>query len=179
MPDTENEIIFLGNSITDGAEWYELFDGNPNIKNRGIGGDDTDGVLSRLDEVTSSNPKQIFIMIGTNDLAYGKTVEYVIKNHQKIIDQIQAASPNTEIIMQAVLPVEDAIHWTRPNASILEINKKLKDICQLEGIQYLDIHTTFSDEKGKLNKKYSIDGLHLNGAGYLKWKEVLMNYIDQ
>ena len=179
LPDTENEIVFLGNSITDGAEWFELFDGNPNIKNRGIGGDDTDGVLARLDEVTSSNPKQIFIMIGTNDLAYGKTVEYVIENYQIIIDRIQTASPGTEIIMQAVLPVEDAIHYTRPNASIRTINTQLKEISQLENIQYIDIHTTFSDENGKLNKKYSIDGLHLNGAGYLLWKDILMNYIDK
>jgi predicted alpha-1,2-mannosidase len=179
LPDTENEIVFLGNSITDGAEWFELFDGNPNIKNRGIGGDDTDGVLSRLDEVTSSNPKQIFIMIGTNDLAYGKTVEYVIGNYRKIIDRIQAASPETEIIMQAILPVEDAIHYTRPNESIRAINTQLKEISQNENIQYIDIHTTFSDENGKLDLKYSIDGLHLNGAGYLLWKDILMNYIDK
>lgn len=179
LPDTENEIIFLGNSITDGAEWFELFDGNPNIKNRGIGGDDTDGVLARLDEVTSSNPKQIFIMIGTNDLAYGKTIEYVIANYQQIINRIQSASPDTEIIIQAVLPVEDAIHYTRPNASIRTINKQLKEISQLENIKYIDIHAAFSDEDGKLNKKYSIDGLHLNGAGYLLWKDILMDYIDK
>jgi predicted alpha-1,2-mannosidase len=179
LPDTENEIIFLGNSITDGAEWFELFDGNPNIKNRGIGGDDTDGVLMRLDEITSSNPNQVFIMIGTNDLAYGKTVEYVIANYQKIIDRIQFASPGTEIIVQAVLPVDDAIHYTRPNSSIQAINRQLKEISQLENIQYIDIHNAFRDENGKLNKKYSIDGLHLNGAGYLLWKDILMNYIDK
>ena len=121
----------------------------------------------------------IFIMIGTNDLAYGKTVEYVIENYQKIIDRIQAASPDTEIILQAVLPVEDAIHYTRPNESIRAINTQLKEISQNENIQYIDIHTTFSDENGKLNKIYSIDGLHLNGAGYLLWKDILMNYIDK
>ncbi|MFY0624651.1 MAG: GH92 family glycosyl hydrolase [Reichenbachiella sp.] len=179
LPDTENEIIFLGNSITDGAEWFELFGGNPNIKNRGIGGDDTDGVLARLDEVTSSNPKQVFIMIGTNDLAYGKSVEYIVENYKKIINQIQTASPNTEIIIQAVLPVEDALHYTRPNASIMEINKQLEEVCKSESLKYIDIHTPFNDENGKLNKEFSIDGLHLNGAGYLKWKEILMNYIDQ
>ncbi|MEQ9405942.1 MAG: GH92 family glycosyl hydrolase [Cyclobacteriaceae bacterium] len=173
LPDTPNEIIFLGNSITDGAEWFELFDGNPNIKNRGIGGDDTDGVLERLAEVTSSQPKQVFIMIGTNDLAYGKTVDHVVTNHKKIIEQIEKDSPNTEVIMQSVLPVEDAIHWTRPNASILEINKQLKAHCEEKGITYVNLAPVFADENGKLDKKYSIDGLHVNGEGYLKWVEII------
>ncbi len=173
LPDTPGEIIFLGNSITDGAEWFELFDGNPNIKNRGIGGDDTNGILERLGEVTSSQPKQVFIMIGTNDLAYGKTVDHVVANHKKIIEQIKKDSPKTEVIIQSVLPVEDAIHWTRPNASILEINKQLKAHCEEIGITYVDLDPVFADENGKLDKKYSIDGLHVNGQGYLKWVEII------
>jgi predicted alpha-1,2-mannosidase len=177
LPDTPDEIIFLGNSITDGAEWFELFDGNPNIKNRGIGGDDTDGVLGRLTEITRSQPKQVFIMIGTNDLAFGKSVDYVVANLKKIIAQIQKDTPNTEIIMQSVLPVEDAVHWTRPNASILEINKQLKSHCDEIGLIYIDLVPTFSDENGKLSKKYSIDGLHVNGLGYLEWVKIIKPYI--
>ena len=179
LPDTPNEIIFLGNSITDGAEWFELFGGNPNVKNRGIGGDDTDGVLERLSEVTSSQPSKIFIMIGTNDLAYGKSVEHVVENHKKIIARIKEESPNTKIYMESVLPVDDAIHWTRPNTSMLEINKALKAHCEELGIQYIDLVPVFSDENGKLNKKYSIDGLHLNGAGYLKWVEQIKQYVEE
>ena len=91
LPDTEHEIIFLGNSITDNAEWAELF-GNPNIRNRGIGGDDTDGVLERLEEVVSSRPDKIFIMIGTNDLAYLKSKEHVVENYKRILDRISEES---------------------------------------------------------------------------------------
>lgn len=177
LPDTHGEIIFLGNSITDGAEWFELFDGNPNIKNRGIGGDDTDGVLERLAEVTSSQPKQVFILIGTNDLAYGKTVDHVVSNHKKIVEQIRKDSPETEIFVQSVLPVEDAIHWTRPNASILDINDQLRSYCEAEEITYLDLNSRFSDDNGKLDKQYSLDGLHLNAAGYLEWVKMVKEYI--
>jgi predicted alpha-1,2-mannosidase len=178
LPDTPGEIIFLGNSITDGAEWFELLR-NPNVKNRGIGGDDTDGVLERLKEVTSSQPKKVFIMIGTNDLAYGKSIDHIAENHKKIITQIRRDSPNTKIYMQSVLPVEDAIHVTRPNSSMLEINKHLKQYCEEAGTAYIDLVPVFSDEKGKLDKKYSIDGLHLNGAGYLKWIEVIRKYVEE
>ncbi|MEP2667747.1 MAG: GH92 family glycosyl hydrolase [Cyclobacteriaceae bacterium] len=178
LPDTPNEIIFLGNSITDGAEWFELFGGNPNIKNRGIGGDDTDGVLERLGEVTSSQPKKVFLMIGTNDLAYGKSVEHVVANHKKIIERIRKDSPATKIYIESVLPVDDAIHYTRPNASILEINKQLEAYCEETGITYIDLVPTFADENGKLSKQFSIDGLHVNGKGYLKWVEVIKKFVD-
>ena len=149
------------------------------MKNRGIGGDDTDGVLERLKEVTSSHPRMVFVMIGTNDLAYGKSVAHVAENHKKIIARIKEESPGTLIYMQSVLPVDDAIHYTRPNASMLEINKHLKAYCEENGVTYIDLVPLFSDEKGKLNKKYSIDGLHLNGEGYIKWVEVIKKYVDQ
>lgn len=176
LPNTEGEIIFLGNSITDGAEWFELFQ-NPNIKNRGIGGDDTDGILERLSEVTASQPDKIFMMIGTNDLAYGKTVEYVTANYDKIIAQIKKESPKTEIYLESVLPVEDAIHYTRPNSSIKELNKYLVQLAKDQSLEYIDLAPHFEDENGKLNKKYSIDGLHLNGIGYLRWKELIDEYL--
>ena len=38
LPIDSDDIVFLGNSITNGCEWHELFN-NPNIKNRGISSD--------------------------------------------------------------------------------------------------------------------------------------------
>ncbi len=59
LPDGKNEIVFLGNSITENGDWNELFK-NKRIVNRGIGGDVCFGLLNRLDEVISSKPKQHF-----------------------------------------------------------------------------------------------------------------------
>jgi len=179
LPNSENEIVFLGNSITDGAEWFELFDGNPNIKNRGIGGDDTDGILERLTEVTESGPDKIFIMIGSNDLAYGKGVEHVVNNYRKIIKQIKAGSPGTRLYVQSVLPVDDALHYTRPNIDIAKINAALLELTKEYSLTFIDLTGTFSDENGKLSYDYSIDGLHLNGEGYLKWKEIINKYVNE
>jgi len=178
LPDTENEIIFLGNSITDNAEWWELFE-NTHVKNRGIGGDDTDGILERLDEVTSSKPDKIFIMIGTNDLAYGKTADHVISNYGLILDRIASSSPNTRVFIQSILPVDDAIHWTRPNTEIIKINDILRKMAAERGLIYIDLHTPFSNEEGKLNPQYSIDGLHLNGEGYEVWKSIILKYVNE
>ena len=108
MPDTKNEIIFLGNSITEGGDWKGLFP-DINAVNRGISGDVTDGIMNRLDEVTSSQPKKIFLMIGTNDLARGRSVQYVSDHCRKIIENILRKSPNTELYIQSVLPTNPNI----------------------------------------------------------------------
>lgn len=177
LPNTPHEILFLGDSITDNAEWAELFGNNPNIKNRGIGGDDTDGVWERLAEVTESKPDRVFIMIGTNDLAYGKTKEYVIENYRKILNKIVSDSPGTEIYVQSVLPVNEAIHSTRPNADIDYINEQLKTISGELNLTYIDLASVFKKD-GNMNPKYSIDGLHLNGEGYEIWKANILKYVE-
>ncbi len=178
LPDTENEIVFLGNSITDNCEWAELFN-NPNIKNRGIGGDDTDGILERLSEVTNSKPSKIFIMIGTNDLAYGKTVDHVVSNYHNIIDSIRLQSPETDIYIQSVLPTEDAIHFTRKNSDIISINEELVKLASEKNTKYIDLFPLFATEDHKLNPDYSIDGLHLNGKGYMLWKQAIEKYVNE
>ncbi|MBE0648353.1 MAG: GH92 family glycosyl hydrolase [Bacteroidales bacterium] len=177
LPNTGHEIIFLGNSITDNCEWAELFQ-NPNVKNRGIGGDDTDGVLERLDEVTSSHPDKIFLMIGTNDLAYGKSVAHVLENYRRIVEQVKKDSPETILYIESVLPVEDYIHYSRPTDSIMTINEGLKKLAAANGLTYIDLFPLFANDKNRLNMDYSIDGLHLNGKGYIRWKEEIEKYIN-
>ena len=178
LPNDENEIIFLGNSITDNAEWWELF-ADPRIKNRGIGGDDTDGILERIDEVTDSRPSKIFIMIGTNDLSNGKSVDYIIENYRKIIRRITGSTPGTRIYIQSVIPTDDALQYTRRNSDIIMINARLREIAEVNAITYIDLFELFRLENNKLNPEYSVDGLHLNGKGYLIWKEAIRKYVEE
>jgi lysophospholipase L1-like esterase len=176
LPNTENEIVMLGNSITAGGEWKELFPG-VNIINRGIGGDVTDGVLERLDEVTESLPAKIFILIGTNDLAALKTPEYIIDNYGKILDRIRNASPATEIYIQSILPTDDSYHTTRKNSDIRLINMNLERMARESGLVYIDLYSHFVTPDSKMNPAYSNDGLHLTGEGFRLWKSLISKYI--
>ena len=68
LPITSKDIVFIGNSITNGAEWSELFP-EKKVKNRGISGDTPEGVYDRLDPVVKGKPAKIFILIGVNDIS--------------------------------------------------------------------------------------------------------------
>lgn len=175
---TEDEIIFLGDSLTDRCEWAELFS-NPNVKNRGLSGDKTDGVLDRLDEITESKPDKIFIMIGVNDIRHNVKIDSVIKNYNTIIKNIKKESPKTKIIIQSVLPVNNKIGKTKTtNIKVDSLNYLIKEIAKKFNIPYVDINSKLKDDEGRLDKKYSEDGLHINGKGYLVWKSVIENYVD-
>ena len=79
-PLNSGEIIFLGNSITaEGKDWSTRLN-NSIIRNRGIGGDTTDGVLARSGEIIDSNPTAVFLLIGINDL-YNNTIETPSENY--------------------------------------------------------------------------------------------------
>jgi lysophospholipase L1-like esterase len=181
LPNDENEIIFLGNSITDGAEWSELFD-DLRIKNRGISGDITDGILYRLEEVTESRPAKIFLMIGVNDLARGTSQQQMLLNYEKIIKRIKDESPKTELYIESILPVNNSYtkfkNHVNKNSEIIRVNNDLKALAMTYSATYIDLHSSFKDINGKLDAKYTEDGLHINGAGYLLWKSKIEKYIN-
>ena len=181
MPNTANEIIFLGNSITAGGEWSELFN-NPTVKNRGISGDVTEGVLFRLDEITESNPAKIFIMIGVNDLSKGVSTDSILTNYEIIITRILNETPSTKIFIQSILPVNDEYDYFKNHInkgnSILIINEKLQRLAEKYNQTYIDLFSTFVNGEGKLKHEFTFDGLHLNGKGYTTWKNLVVEYVN-
>lgn len=70
LPVLPGDTVFLGDSITEGGSWHELFPSS-RVRNRGIGGEVTTGVLGRVNQISRGAPSQVFLLIGTNDLAFG------------------------------------------------------------------------------------------------------------
>jgi len=176
LPNDFNEIIFLGDSITFGCEWAELFS-NPKIKNRGIGGDNTEGVLERLMEIIESKPDKLFINIGINDLELGMRISDIRKNYGEIIDRIKRYTPNTKIYIQSVLPIFN--HPEQSNDSIRALNKNLEELANEKSVKYLNLFDSFVDANGNLKMNLSYDGLHLNAQGYLTWKELIEKDVNE
>ena len=106
LPVTSKDIIFLGNSITNGCEWAELFQ-NKNVKNRGISGDICMGVYDRLDPIVKGKPAKIFLLIGINDVSRGTSADKIISEISMIVRKIKQESPKTKLYLQSVLPVND------------------------------------------------------------------------
>lgn len=180
LPQTEGDIIFLGDSITDGGEWDELF-GDSHCKNRGISGDITAGVLKRLDEIVKRKPKKIFLLIGINDLSRNISQDSVLKNILLIADAVKKYSPVTKLYVQSILPVNDSFRKFNGHVdkgdNVRWVNEQLKANEGSYIYTFINLHKYFANDSGKLDKKYSNDGLHLTGAGYRWWKQLVYSYV--
>lgn len=159
--------VFVGDSITDHGEFQEYFPEEV-VLNRGIGEDETKGVLNRIDEVVNRNPKEVFILIGINDIQSKVEKDVFQKNIEKVVDSFDKDS--TTVVLQSILPINNkAFHNKISNGRVHQFNEVLQKIAEEKGIQYIDLHRHFEDEKGQLKKELTVDGIHLNGKGYDIW----------
>ncbi|MEX6686503.1 GDSL-type esterase/lipase family protein [Danxiaibacter flavus] len=179
LPITKNAIVFLGNSITERGAWNELLPGKK-IMNRGIGGDNTFGVLARLDGIVKAQPKKIFLLIGINDLSRGLPLDEIANNYQRILDYFKTYSPKTRIYVQSVLPLNEAVvtadYLKNKKDSILQLNIRIKEIAGKYNLPYLNLHEIFADQNGDLKKELTADGIHLKPAAYVMWVKYLQEH---
>lgn len=170
------KIVFLGNSITEGGKWKQLLK-DSTVINRGIAGDNTFGLLARIDEIIKLKPSSLFVLIGTNDLSKKIPDEAVIENIFTAISKVKAGSPKTKIFIQSILPVNETVErfpqQFNNSMHINTINDQLARYAARMRYTYVDLYAKFIDSQGRLEARYTFDGLHLNAAGYLRWVEVL------
>ena len=169
------DIVFIGNSITEqGGNWGDKVN-KGNAKNRGIAGDTAEGILARLNEITFYKPEKLFLLIGINNLFHDpNSVDKVYENIIKIVTEINSKSPKTKIFVQSVLPTTTDNLITK----IEELNKLLENASNANAYTYVNLHHRFVTLDKKMNLKYSTDGVHLNNAGYEIWSEIIKNILD-
>ena len=165
-------IVFLGNSLTERGQWGELLPGKL-VMNRGIGGDNTFGLLARLIDVLKYKPKKIFLLIGINDIARGFPVLVTVNNYRRLIGQVKAVSPATQLYIQSVLPLNEGLlkadYLKGKKDSITELNKAIKALAGDFKVTYVDLHPIVSNDKGELKEELTLDGIHLRPAAYVLW----------
>ena len=165
------DTVFLGDSITYGGRWNELFPDTA-TRQRGIGGDTSAGVLARLDPIANAKPKQLFLKIGTNDIFFGVPQDDIVTNVTRIVDRVLEASPDTEVFVQSVLP-RAAGYQQR----VESLNAALEEA--VEGkTTWINLYPLFLDEAGSsIDDSLSNDELHLLGPGYIIWRDAIAPHV--
>ena len=180
LPVGKKDIIMLGNSLTDGAEWNELLN-NRHVKNRGIVGDIVQGLYERMEPILKGQPKKIFIMSGVNDVSHGVDCDSIAPATEKLIVLIKTRSPRTRIYLQSMLPFNnDVREWkylVGREQVVVDGNRALEQVARRQGVTWINLYPLFVDENGKLKAEYTNDGLHLMGEAYLIWRDAIKPYI--
>jgi lysophospholipase L1-like esterase len=173
-PIQPGDIVFLGDSLTAGSNWDEVFPGMA-IMNRGINADTSVGLLQRMDCITQGHPAAIFILIGTNDLPWYeyRHDELILGTYQEILEKINRDSPSTKVFVESLLP---RAHFQAKR--IRQLNPKLKKLTESMGDEFIDLYPLFVDARGDLCAELNNDHLHLLAHGYELWAEALHPYLE-
>ncbi|WP_322744870.1 GDSL-type esterase/lipase family protein [Leptolyngbya ectocarpi] len=175
--------ILLGDSL---SLWFpaELLPGRRVWMNQGISGEKTHTLLNRLHLLDVADVDTIFLMIGINDLIWGQSDQQVLTNYRDIMDYLSTHHPDTQVVVQSILPHgAEAATWESralllelPNERIRAMNKSLQKIAEGYDAHYLELYPIFSNGDGNLRPDLTTDGLHLNREGYLVWRAAIALY---
>lgn len=170
--------MLIGDSITESFRTQELLPSRQ-IINRGIYGDNTSGVLERLEnELLKYKPDLVFLLIGTNDLALERTDSEILLNMCRIMNILNEKFPDVYPVWTSILPTRDIEN--RPNERIDLLNSSIRRLSFEHNHRYFDLNKYFSDTTtGELISDFTIDGLHLSESGYKHWAGIFDSYLDR
>ncbi len=189
----KGEILFTGSSLMEQFPVNELLmtNGmNQVIYNRGIGGFTTTDMLEHMEEmVFGTEPSRIFINIGTNDIGSPDyRLEALLERYEEIITRIRERLPEAEITMMAYYPVNETDklpegEWgktafvTRTNENIAIANEAIEKLAAKKGCRFVNVNEGLTDERGKLKKEFTIEGIHMYANGYQVVLDNLKKYL--
>ena len=178
MPDRPGAVVFLGDSQMEQGEWQEIFSPIPNVLNRGISGDNVNGVWERLNEVMRHKPQKVFLLVGVNDLFRDKAPAEIETRYREIVQRIRREQPDGQLVLMSVLPVNKEIRsLSADNTDVQALNGRIAQIAKEFALPYVDLYGQLTDATGNLSVQFTSDGIHLNGLGYMVMKKQLEPFL--
>ncbi len=180
------EVVFMGNSITEG--WFnyhpEFFKKN-NFACRGIGGQTSSEMLVRFrQDVIDLHPGTVAILAGTNDIAMNNGYIALENTVQNIVSMCELAKFNgIKVLLCSVTPAA-YFNWrpqVEPAKIIPELNRLLKAYADAtEGVEWVDYFTAMVDPQSKaMRADYSSEGSHPHGEGYKVMERIIVPAINR
>lgn len=185
----KKNIVFLGDSLTQGFKLEKYFPGLPAL-NRGIVSDGVAntpeaplpwrGITHRMKEsLYDCNPSHLFFLIGTNDVGRSSIPwDYWLGNYRYVIWQARKRFPDIQIILVTCPPT--GLKYKKHeylNKRIIEWNEIIKKTAKEEDCDLIDLYQLLVNKDGLLPEEMTRDGLHFNDIGFEKWatrvKEIL------
>jgi beta-glucosidase len=171
----------------------------------GIAGDKTFNLLWRIQngEVPDSlHPSVWWLLIGTNDFQRNDphcSPEVVVLGVKRVIEELRRLRPGSTIVLNSLLPRSDSDDGTLVDAEhpkhltvwqgILEVNKELRDYCQIfRNLYYFDATSIFIRQKNNTAKginaefipnELMYDYLHPTAEGYRLWGEKIVSTLHE
>ena len=162
-------LLLIGDSLI--QEWPEALWKPKRVLNLGSGGDKTQQVLWRLDQIPPQAiaPAHVLLLIGVNNIGQGETADGTIEGQAAIMAKLNTMFPAAALRVATTLP-----YIIRVESQGHERRRLVEQMHARFGSRCLSLETTLADENGSpFPQFYREDGVHLSAAGYAVLTEAL------
>lgn len=165
--------LFIGDSISTGFVNYGYLEAKNVFAVQGLNPEsaltkEINGVTS-IQKAKDLNPDIIYIMLGTNGMAYMGN-SYMLNRMKELVSTLETAVPNSKICILSIPPVTKEHEIGNPEnmTDINEYNSMLERYCKEEGIYFANIASVLKNDEGYFAEEYAeVDGLHFKGPAYV------------
>ncbi len=171
--------LFTGSSSI--RMWKTLSSDFPqiNLINRGFGGAHISDLLHYYEKLFSAyQPESIVMYCGENDLWSGKPVSQVFNDFKSLRARLSQDFPATTLIYLSCKPSPQRISkWS----TYQSLNLRIKNLCLRDPkLTFVNLAPTLlKPDLTFYPKLWKKDNLHVNQAGYKKWKKWLALSLNQ
>lgn len=181
-PITRQDLVMLGNSLTEGGgDWGKRL-GMKHVVNRGIIGDDVPGITNRLHQILPGQPRVICLLTGANDVSHDLSIDSIAHSIIHLAERILRECPETHLYLQSLLPINESFQrYKRLNGKtshFAAINRQLQAwVTERHDprLTFVHLYPLFTESEGSevLKAELTTDGLHLREEGYHIWTKAL------
>lgn len=180
-----NNALFIGDSRTKGFMLYSGVSEATYFTSTGLNvstamtkpivdaGDGTQITIPQA--LRKGQYSKVYVMLGVNELGWTYS-NIFIEKYQALLNEIKATQPGAKIYVQSILPVSAQKSASDPivnNTKINEYNTLIQQMCSSLGVTYLNSAESVADAQGNLPAEATTDGVHLNQAYCIKWRDYL------
>lgn len=165
------DIVFFGDSLIYYGDFSSIFPDKV-VCNLGLRGDTIKGMLDRIEQVKTLEPKKIYLMAGINDVAKYSQDKFE-NEYDSLIQQLKTQIPHASLIIQSMLPVNN-IQYTIScnNDQIISLNCVIEKLSRKYNIEYIDLFSIYQKDM-LLSPEITVDGIHLKADAYERWYNAL------
>ena len=182
------DVIFIGDSITEGWNVRNAFADLGNVYNRGISGDVIDIILRRIEaDAVQMHPRVCVVHGGINNTfpffsvpedelpdCIEQAYNLFCNSYRSIFDLCK--QNRLRIIACAITPLAEqpSPGATARKETVVRMNTALKEMCAAYGVPFADYHTPLVQLDGfTAQDGLTYDGLHPNDNGYVRLDAVI------
>lgn len=188
MAAPRTHLVCIGDSLTQGvgvepgSAWPGLLGSRlaragVRVSNRGIGGDNTAGMLGRMrEDVLALSPTHVLVTGGTNDVWFGADPGGALSNLWAFVRRLEfyGLIPVVGVpIPLDLTQVDEAAPDAPPGgfqacaARVDQVAEAIATLARGNRLAHVDFRSCFRDEGGGVvSASYLSDGVHPNGAGH-------------